>query len=85
MASEPQGEEESSKWARQRAQELGLILIKSDAGYKGVKNSRAPTGAERPYTVEVKESMFVTKVLSGSFYSADAAALALALHDDAKK
>ena len=79
LAAEPDGEEESSKWARQRAQELGLILVKSESGYKGVK--KTTKGAVRQYTVEIKESMFVTKVLSGSFYSAEAAALAYALYD----
>lgn len=81
LAAEPDGEEESSKWARKRAQELGLILVKMESGYKGVKKTR---GADRQYTVEVKESMFVTKVLSGSFHSAEAAALAYALYDTNK-
>lgn len=79
MASEPDGEEESRTWARQRAQELGIILIKSDAGYKGVKQRK-----DKQFTAESKEARLVTRVLSGSFHSAEAAALALALHEAEK-
>ena len=80
MAEEPSGEEESADWARRRAQELGIILMKNDSGYKGVQQSGSTA---TPYTAMHKESKFVTKVLSGHFYSAEAAALALAFYERA--
>ena len=81
MADEPEGEEESIAWARQRVQQLGLLLIKSDVTYKGVTNT-GPRG--RPYLAQTKESTFTTRQLPGSFFSAEAAALAIAVHQGKK-
>mmetsp|Transcript_33300 Transcript_33300/g.87641 ORF Transcript_33300/g.87641 Transcript_33300/m.87641 type:complete len:94 (+) Transcript_33300:28-309(+) len=82
MAEEPDEAEASASWAKDAAKKLGIVLMRSESGdYKNIKKTGP---ADRPFVVHVKEGMFVTKVMQGSYRSGEAASLALALHEQSR-